>query len=59
MKNKTPKMSDFAKRLTEGLKRSFEKLVLEKAKNNGELIFSDGKKIYIIKAAKLLKAFKK
>ncbi len=54
MKNKAP-ISDLTNKITEGLKRSFEKLVIEKAKEDGELIFCEDGKIIRVKAKELLK----
>lgn len=47
--------SDLAKRISEGLKKSFDKLVRETAKEDGELIFSRDGKIVRVKAKDLLK----
>jgi hypothetical protein len=55
MENK-PKISDFARKVSEGLKLSFDKLVREKAKEDGELIFSENGKIIRVKAKDLLKS---
>ncbi len=48
-------MSEFTRKITEGLKKSFDKLVREKAKEDGELIFSENGKIVRVKAKELLK----
>ena len=53
MENKNTKsLSD---RVSEGLDRAFEKLVIEKAKEDGELIFCEDGKIIKVKAKELLK----
>lgn len=47
-------ISDLTLRISEGLKKSFEKLVREKALVDGELIFCENGKIIKTKAKELL-----
>ena len=47
--------SEFTQKISEGLKLSFEKLVRDKAKEDGELIFCEDGKIIHVKAKELLK----
>ena len=54
-KQETNNGKTLTQRITEGLHRSFEKLVIEKAKEDGELIFCRDGKIIRIKAKELLK----
>jgi hypothetical protein len=54
MKNKN-NISELTQKISEGINRSFEKLVIEKAKVNGELIFCEDGKIIHVKAIELLK----
>ena len=49
------KISELTKKIAEGLQKSFDKLVKEKAQANQELIFSENGKIVRIKAKDLLK----
>jgi len=48
-------ISELTQKISEGLKLSFEKLVRDKAKDDGELIFCEDGKIVHIKAKELLK----
>jgi len=48
------KVSELTKKISEGLKLAFDKLVKEKAKEDGELIFSENGKIVKVKAKDLL-----
>ncbi|MDP2385191.1 MAG: hypothetical protein Q8M29_02355 [Bacteroidota bacterium] len=57
MENK-PKISELTLKIAEGLKKSFDKLVREKASVDGELIFSENGKIVRVKAKELLKNLK-
>jgi hypothetical protein len=49
------KVSVLTSKISEGLKLAFDKLVKEKAKEDGELIFCEDGKIIKIKAKDLLK----
>lgn len=49
-------ISDLTRKISEGLKKSFDKLVRETAKEDGELIFSRDGKIVRVKAKDLLKS---
>lgn len=48
-------ISELTQKISEGLNRSFEKLVRDKAKEDGELIFCEDGKIIHVKAKELLK----
>jgi hypothetical protein len=54
-KQETNNEKTLTQRITEGLHRSFEKLVRDKAKDDGELIFCEDGEIVRIKAKELLK----
>lgn len=47
-------ISELAQKISKGLEIAFTKLVKEKAKTDGELIFSDNGKIIRVKAKQLL-----
>ena len=57
MKNKYI-MSPLAKKISEGIHLAYKKLVIEKAKENGELIFCKDGQIIRTKASDLLKDLK-
>lgn len=48
-------ISPLTQLIAEGLKLSFKKLLIEKAKEDGELIFCEDGKIIRVKAKELLK----
>ncbi len=54
MENKQ-KTSELTSKISAGLKLAFERLVKEKAKDDGELIFCENGKIIRVKAKDLLK----
>ncbi|MDZ4846133.1 MAG: hypothetical protein SH857_11350 [Chitinophagales bacterium] len=47
--------SEIRDKILEGIQKAFEKLVRQAAENDGELIFSENKKIRYVKARELLK----
>ncbi len=51
-------MSPLAKKISEGIHLAYKKLVIEKAKENGELIFCKDGQIIRTKASDLLKDLK-
>ena len=48
-------ISEFTQKISEGLRLSFEKLIRDKAKEDGDLFFCEDGKIIHVKAKELLK----
>ncbi len=50
MENKEQKLEELHEKITKGIQIAFEKLVIQKKKDDGEFVFSKDGKIVVIKA---------